>query len=45
MPKVTGSDGVNALEVAEAAIKSSAKNQVVQLDYCLSILKKFKDNK
>lgn len=29
--KVTGLDGAKALEIAEAAVESSAKNQVVQL--------------
>jgi UDP-N-acetylglucosamine 3-dehydrogenase len=30
-PRITGADGIKALEIAEAAIRSSAKNRVVRL--------------
>ncbi len=31
-PLVTGEDGVKALEVAQAAMQSSAKNRAIQLE-------------
>jgi len=30
-PLITGADGVKALEIAQAAVQSSAKNKAIQL--------------